>query len=133
MKRSLGTLVGLILTTAIGQAHAGVDWTRHAQDAAGSSGLESQSAQGVIALTRVAVSRAAPGGYRAAAASMAAFVVLECFFPERRLGLEIALAADLADYPETDQKASALQHGRREGEELIRSSGRTCGAFVEGY
>ena len=145
MKSILGTVAVVVSGLGLANAHAGFDWARAAEEAATSSGLAMDRAEQVKSITRLAVAPSSrrtpeissgapkPLDYRGASASMAAFVVLECFFPERRAGHEVGLAVDLADYPETDQKALALVEGRRRGEELIRSSGGPCRPATDGY
>ena len=75
-----------------------------------------------LALASLADARAArdlPIDYGAASAAVAAYVVLECLFPEREPDLAVTLAVKLADFPETDAKAAALAHGRRLATEML--------------
>jgi len=54
-----------------------------------------------------------------AARAVAAYVVLEHFYPDEQPGLEADLAIALADIPESQAKADALAAGRRAGEAMI--------------
>lgn len=81
-----------------------------------------------MTLVRTAMSNSSPAAdYPAAAASVAAYVVLECLLPDQQPGFEMALAADLAGVPETDRKAAALAAGRQAATQLLRSTSQPCG------
>ena len=143
---SIAVHVSAVLAISIVSANAGVNWTAQAKDAIAGAALQRDAAESALALVRTAMSEASKQGagngnngstavvdHHAAAASVAAYVILECLFPERRPRLGIALAVDLADFPETDQKAVALAEGRRAATELLRSSAQPCRPNVHDY
>lgn len=127
MNRLSRILCPLALAICIGSAEARVDWIRNAEDAIRIARLDPVAARSAMSIVRAAMAQTEPVAYREAAASLAAFIVLECMFPERQAQLETDLAVDLADYPETDMKAAALAQGRRMGNELLASPGLACG------
>lgn len=134
-----------VIAISMSSAQARIDWTTQAIDVVEAAGLKGDSAREALGLVRTAMLEASHnsgnggnGGngasgldYHAAAAYVAAYAVLECLFPTWRPRLESALAVDLADLPETDEKATALVHGRRIATQLLHATpcGRDAGAY----
>ena len=132
-----------VLAISIASAHARLDWDAHARNAVAIARLQQPIGESVLALVRAAMSQVSRSGtgngtnaahaldYNTAAASLAAYVILECLFPDQQPGLEYELAVTLADFPETQQKADALVQGRQVATEVLRSAAQVCGSGLK--
>lgn len=143
LRIALQALAVIAISTSSAQAR--IDWTAQAAHVVEAAGLRDDAAQAALGLVRMAMieasrhSRNGANGangssvpdHHAAAAYVAAYAVLECLFPKWRPGLEGALAVDLADFPETDEKAAALAHGRRIATQLLHAT--PCGRDPDAY
>lgn len=131
------------LAISISSADDRLDWNAHARNAIATARLEGGAAESAQALVRAAMSEASKRGnangangatatdHDVAAASVAAYVILECLFPEQQPALEAELAVALADFPETRQKAVALSAGRSAATDLLRSKSQACGTNLQ--
>ena len=111
---------------AVGSAHAATDWSTHARNAVETARLSGEASRQALALVDTAMRKA----HDPAAAAVAAYVVLECLFPDQEPALVAELAVSLSHYPETQEKADALAHGRRVATAMLRSSATTCGGSL---
>ncbi len=130
--------VSLLLATAAlaVRAETVTEWDRRAARASATANQPVEEAARTIAMVRAAIADAiAPangsnggngatgpvprGTVRSAAAAMAAFAVLEHVFPDQLPDLEVVLAVNLADVPESQEKADALVRGRKAAAEIL--------------
>ena len=139
MKRiTLTLLASATLATVLSPAAHAADWLGRAAQACAIERIAAPECDGKVHLVRTAMAAAAPasngngsngsnGGsghgtlLEQAGAAVAAYVVLERYFPEQQPDLERLLAIQLAGVPESQAKADALARGRRVAESLVAS------------